>query len=382
MSALMPSQHRMSERMPSQHGVSAHDAPVAGAGRRMSPTVAGSLLLAAATLPFLVDDYTASLLARALVLGLVAVSVALLTGIAGLPTLGQTAPFAAGAYACAVVNLHATAGSPPIGAESLLIGALAGAALAAATAPLIIHARGVVVLMITLAVGELAATTAGRWKSVTGGTDGLIGLTSVPALWGTPVLDTDKARYWFALATVVVVLGLTGLALRTPAGALLRASRDHEGRMRASGHPVTAYLFAVVVLAGAIAGVAGSLLVTVQQYVSPADFGFDTSALLLLAVVIGGAESLGGAIAGTAVIIAARDWLSGLLPGQAPILLGTLFVLTAYLLPRGLRGLPAARLLPVAGALPRWLRTARRVRSSRRLALASRPALAERETTP
>jgi branched-chain amino acid transport system permease protein len=371
----------MSERMPSQHGVSAHDAPVAGVGRRMSPTVAGSLLMAAATLPFLVDDYTASLLARALVLGLVAVSVALLTGVAGLPTLGQTAPFAAGAYACAVVNLHATSGSPPIGAESLLIGALAGTALAAATAPLIIHARCVVVLMITLAVGELAATTAGRWKAVTGGTDGLIGLTSVPALWGTPVLDTDKARYWFALATVVVVLGLTVLALRTPAGALLRASRDHEGRMRASGHPVTAYLFAVVVLAGAIAGVAGSLLVTVQQYVSPADFGFDTSALLLLAVVIGGAESLGGAIAGTAVIIAVRDWLSGLLPGQAPILLGTLFVLTAYLLPRGLRGLSAARVRSVAGALPQRLRTARRVRSSRRLAL-GRPALAERETTP
>jgi branched-chain amino acid transport system permease protein len=350
--------------------------------RRMSPTVAGSLLLAAVTVPFLIDDYTASLLARALVLGLVAVSVALLTGVAGLPTLGQTAPFAAGAYACAVMNVHAASGNPPIGAESLLIGALAGAILAAVTAPLLVHARGVVVLMITLAVGELAATTAGRWKSVTGGTDGLLGLTSVPALWGTPVLDTDKARYWYALTVVVVVLALTVLLLRTPAGALLRASRDHEGRMRASGHPVTAYLFAVVVLAGAIAGVAGSLLVTVQEYVSPADFGFDTAALLLLAVVIGGAESLGGAIAGTAVIIAVRDWLSGLLPGQAPILLGMLFVLTAYLLPRGLRGLSFAGAAHVARALPARLRATRRPGPPRRLAIGSQPALAERETTP
>jgi branched-chain amino acid transport system permease protein len=350
--------------------------------RRMSPTVAGCLLLAAMTLPFLVDDYTASLLARALVLGLVAVSVALLTGVAGLPTLGQTAPFAAGAYACAAVNLHAPSASPPIGAVSLLIGAAAGAALAALTAPLVIHARGVVVLMITLALGELAATTASRWKSVTGGTDGLIGITSVPALWGTPVLDTDKGRYWYALAVVVVVVGLTLVVLRTPAGALLRASRDHEGRMRASGHPVTAYLVAVVLIAGAIAGVAGSLLVTVQEYVSPADFGFDTAALLLLAVVIGGAESLGGAIAGTTVIIAVRDWLSGLLPGQAPILLGTLFVLTAYLLPRGLGGLSASRAISGALALSRWLRAARRPKPPRRFALGSRPAPAVREETP
>jgi branched-chain amino acid transport system permease protein len=349
--------------------------------RRMSPTLAGCLLLTAVTLPFLIDDYTASLLALALVLGLVAVSVALLTGVAGLPTLGQTAPFAAGAYTCAAVNLHASSGTAPIGAVSLLIGAAAGAALAALTAPLVMHARGVVVLMITLALGELAATTAGRWKSVTGGTDGLIGLTSVPALWGTPVLDTDKGRYWYALAVVVLMVGLTLLVLRTPAGALLRASRDHEGRMRASGHPVTAYLVAVVVLAGAIAGVAGSLLVTVQEYVSPADFGFDTAALLLLAVVIGGTESLGGAIAGTAVIIAVRDWLSGLLPGQAPILLGTLFVLTAYLLPRGLRGLSVSRIVSRARTLSRWLRAAMRPKPPGPLALGGRPALAERETT-
>jgi branched-chain amino acid transport system permease protein len=362
-----------------EHGVTG---PVLNTRRRMSPTVAGSLLLAAVTVPFLIDDYTASLLARALVLGLVAVSVALLTGVAGLPTLGQTAPFAAGAYACAAANLHAWVGGPPIGVQSLLIGAVAGTALAAVTAPLIVHARGVVVLMITLALGELAATTAGRWKSVTGGTDGLIGLTPTPALWGTPVLDNDKARYWYVLAAVVGVVGFTVVVLRTPAGTLLRASRDHEGRMRASGHPVTAYLAAVVLFAGGIAGVAGSLLVTVQQYLSPADFGFDTAALLLLAVVIGGAESLGGAIAGTAVIIAVRDWLSSLFPGQAPILLGALFVLTAYLLPRGLRGLSFAGAVSVARALPARLRAIRRPGPPRRLAIGSRPALAERETAP
>jgi len=292
--------------------------------------------------PWLVDDYTTSLLALALVLGLVAASVALLTGIAGLPTLGQTAPFAAGAYAGAILSLH----TPLVGVVQVLVGGLAGAALAALTAPLVVYARGVVVLMITLALGELVVVTAGRWKSVTGGTDGLAGMPDVRPLWGMPALTGDRARYLYALAVVGTVLAATLAALRSPAGLLLRACRDDEARTRASGHPVTAYLFAAFVVAGAVAGVAGSLLVTVQQYVSPADFGFDIAALLLLGVVIGGTGSLGGAIVGTLLVIVTRDWLSGLLPGQAPILLGALFLLTAYLLPRGAAGFVDRRKVP------------------------------------
>jgi branched-chain amino acid transport system permease protein len=310
---------------------------------------AGVALLACVLAPLLLDDYTTALLAEALILGLVAVSVALLTGVAGLPTLGQTAPFAAGAYVCAQVNLHGAAGTAPNGATSLLVGALAGAAFAGVTAPLVIHARGVVVLMITLAIGELVVAAAGRWKAVTGGTDGLIGLPAMSPLPGTAVLGGDRAVYWYTLAAVTLVLGVTALVLRGPAGPLLRACRDDEHRMRASGHPVTAYLFVAFVAAGAIAGTAGSLLVTAQRYLSPADFGFDIAALLLLGVVIGGAESLGGAIAGMVAVVAVRDWLSGVLPGQAPILLGALFVAAAYLVPRGLR-LRRPRLSP-----PRWL---------------------------
>lgn len=273
----------------------------------------------AAAVPWFVDDYTTATLSRLLVLGLVGLSVALLTGVTGLPTLGQTAPFAAGAYAAAHVD----------GPARLVAAIGIGAAFALVAAPLVVYARGVYVLMITLAIGELAITVAGRWKSVTGGTDGLV---------AAPALDTDRGRYLYALAVVGVIVALVLLALRSPAGLLLRASRDDEARMRASGHPVTAYLTGAYVAAGGIAGAGGALLVTTQQYVSPADFSFDTAALLLLGVVIGGAGSMLGAVAGTALVFAARDWLSGLLPGHAPLLLGVVFVLTAYLLPRGVAG--------------------------------------------
>ncbi|MDG4757331.1 MULTISPECIES: branched-chain amino acid ABC transporter permease [unclassified Micromonospora] len=281
--------------------------------------------------PWVVDDYTTAILARTLALALVGVSVALLTGVAGMPTLGQTAPYAAGAYASAVLGSRIS----DVGVVQVAVAAGAGAVLAALTVPLVVHARGVIILMITLAIGELVVTVLGRWRSVTGGTDGLAGIPAVRPFWGLPALATDQARYLYTLVVVATLVGAVLLLLRTRAGLLLRAGRDDETRLRASGHRVPLQVSGAHVAAGAIAGAAGSLLVVAQQYISPADFGFDTSALLLLGVVIGGTASVGGALVGAALVIAARDWLFGVLPGQAPLVLGALFVATVYLLPSG-----------------------------------------------
>ncbi|WFE98881.1 branched-chain amino acid ABC transporter permease [Micromonospora sp. WMMD964] len=299
--------------------------------RRARGAIAALVLAGLVVAPWVVDDYTTAILARTLALALVGVSVALLTGVAGLPTLGQTAPYAAGAYACAVVGSHVS----DVGVVQLAVAAGAGAVLAALTVPLVVHARGVVVLMITLAIGELAVVVLGRWRSVTGGTDGLAGIAAVRPFWGLPLLADDQARYLYALVVTATLVGVVLVLLRTRAGLVLRAGRDDEARLRASGHRVPLHLSAAHVAAGAIAGAAGSLLVVAQQYISPADFGFDTSALLLLGVVIGGTASVGGALVGAALVIAARDWLFGLLPGHAPLVLGLLFVATVYLLPTG-----------------------------------------------
>ena len=145
--------------------------------------------------------------------------------------------------------------------------------------------------------------------------------------------------YLYVLAVAGAVTLLVAAVLRTPLGLLLRAGHQHEARMRASGHPVSWYLAAAYVGAGAVAGIAGSLLVVANRYVSPADGGFTTAALVLLAVVIGGGGSLGGALVGAALVLAVRDWLATPFPGHAPLLLGAVFVAAAYLLPNGLAGL-------------------------------------------
>lgn len=307
--------------------------PGGAAWRQAAPLLV--LLVVLISLPALLDAYSISLAGSALALGLLAVSVTILTGYAGLPTLGQTAPFAVGAYATA--NL-ADAGWT-VGPVQLVLSALAAAVFALVVGPAVIRARGTTVLMITLAIGELTGAVVNQLKSVTGGADGLVGFPATRALWGGEEMLEESQLYTYALVVAVVAVSVTLLVLRSPAGKLLTGTRGAEARMRASGHPVGRYLLVAHICAGALAGVGGSLMVTVQQYLAPADVGFEIAAFALLAVVIGGTTSVIGALLGAGLIVATRDWVAGSWPGHGPLLLGVLFVATVYLLPRGLAGL-------------------------------------------
>ncbi|MFD8959905.1 branched-chain amino acid ABC transporter permease [Streptomyces anulatus] len=307
--------------------------PGGPAWRQAAPLLV--LLVVLISLPALLDAYSISLAGSALALGLLAVSVTILTGYAGLPTLGQTAPFAVGAYATA--NL-ADAGWT-VGPVQIVLSALAAAVFSAVVGPAVIRARGTTVLMITLAIGELTGAVVNQLKSVTGGADGLVGFPATRALWGGEGMLEESELYNYALAVAVVAVSVTLLVLRSPAGKLLTGTRGAEARMRASGHPVGRYLLVAHICAGALAGVGGSLMVTVQQYLSPADVGFEIAAFALLAVVIGGTTSVIGALLGAGLIVATRDWVAGSWPGHGPLLLGVLFVATVYVLPRGLAGL-------------------------------------------
>lgn len=300
----------------------------------------------AVSAPWLVDGYTLYTAARIMAIALLAVSVAVLTGYAGLPTLGQTAPFAVGAYAA---GLLAKAGQT-VGPAQLVVAAAVAAGFSLAIGLAVVRTRSTVFLMVTLAVGVLTATVADQWRGVTGGTDGLIGIPATLPWPGGPPLIADQHLYWYAVAVTAVATGLTVAVLRSPAGALLRGCRDNEARMLASGHPVTGYLLAAYTGAGALAGIGGALLVTVQRFVSPSEVGFQVAALVLLAVIVGGATSVWGALCGAALVVAVRDWAAVVLPGQGPLLLGGLFIAAVYLLPRGLAGLGSdlSRLAPRA----------------------------------
>lgn len=299
------------------------------------------LLVVLLALPWFLNPWVISMASRILAFGLLAVSVNLLTGVTGLPTLGQAAYFGVGAYTGATVATSVTA----LGPVQLVFAALAGAIAAALTGPVAVRARGVPFLMITLAIGEIAYSAAIQLDSITHGSDGFSGVPPVVPLPGMSALVNDGLVYYYVLALFLLLFGLVALVLRTPFGLTLRGTRDNEDRLRAVGYHTTRYALAVYVLAGALAGAAGSLWTSVQRFVAPGDMGFSVAALALLAVIIGGVGSMWGSVVGAALVILMRDYVGGIFAGHSGLLLGALFVVVVYALPRGLAGArPRARM--------------------------------------
>ncbi len=313
--------------------------PVGGGRRRAVPgVVAGVVVVLLATVPLFLAPFATSTVTRVLVFALLAVSLDLLVGITGLPSLGHAAYFGVGAYAAGLTALHVTPEIP----VPLLVGALAAAGAAAATGWVAVRSRGVYFLMLTLAIGEILVQIAQSWESVTGGFNGLFGIPAAQ-LAGASLFGVGFT-YWYVLAVGLLGFAVVWLVARSPFGAALRGIRDNEPRMRALGYPTALYKYAVFILAGAVAGVAGALFAQQgTRLVTPGELGFTTAALILLAVIIGGAGSLWGAALGAALVIVIRDALGPALGGHGELLLGLVFVAVVYLLPRGAAGLARIR---------------------------------------
>jgi branched-chain amino acid transport system permease protein len=303
-------------------------------------TAAAAVLVVLAAAPLFLAPFATTTVTRVLVFALFAVSLDLLVGVTGLPSLGHAGYLGAGAYAAGWVSINLTPEAP----VPLLVGAAAGAVAAALTGWVTVRTGGVFFLMLTLAIGETLAQVADSWESVTGGANGLTGVPSVRVV-GSPLVNAGFT-YWYVLLVGALGFGLVVLIARSPFGAALRGIRDNEPRMRALGYPTSLYKYAVFVIAGGVAGIAGSLLVAQQRLVTPADLGFTTASFALLAVVIGGAGSLWGACLGAAIVIVVRDALGPSLDGHGTLVLGVVFVLVVYLLPRGVAGLRRRRARP------------------------------------
>jgi branched-chain amino acid transport system permease protein len=304
-----------------------------------APAIAGRLVVIAllAAAPFVLNNYQISTASRMLVFGLLAISATLLTGVTGLPTLGQAAYFGVGAYTAAIIARDVTA----IGPVQVLIAAVAAAIVAMFTGTLAARARGVPFLMITLAIGEIARSAAVSWSSLTGGSDGLSGIPRVVPLPGMGELTLDGLVYYYVLVMALIAYLLARALARSPFGLVLRGIRDNEDRLRALGYPTGRYVLAGFTVAGGLAGAAGALLVSVQRFVSPGDVGFAVSAVALLAAIIGGVGSLPGAMAGAALVVLVRDYIGTDLGGHGPLLVGAMFVTVVYLMPQGMAGIEA-----------------------------------------
>jgi len=283
------------------------------------------------------SSFVVLLATRALVFAILAMSVDILLGFAGLASLGQAAYFSVGAYLTAILAAKYNFGLGWDFWLVVLLGMLIGAATAALFGLFAVRATGVYFLMITLALGQCVWGLAYRWNSLTGGDNG-INVTSRPN-FGLDLTD-ERTFFFLVFAFFAVTLLSLYILVRSPFGRSLEGIRERELRMQILGYNTWLHKYIAFIVAGAVGGLSGVLWAHTNGLVSPDTAVLTTSVDALLMVVLGGAGTLVGGAIGAAIVFGLREYLSTLVPWWQYVL-GGVYVVTILYLPMGVMGLPA-----------------------------------------
>ncbi|HKW90908.1 MAG TPA: branched-chain amino acid ABC transporter permease [Methylomirabilota bacterium] len=293
--------------------------------------LAAIVIAALAVVAPLLPAYPLTLLTQALIVAILAMSLDVMLGYSGMPSLGHAAYFGVGAYAVAIMTTERQVG---------LLGCLAmGVVLATLTAAifglLAIRAAGTYFLMITLALGMVVWGLAFRWVSLTKGDNGISGVPR-PTLLGLE-FAAPVPFFYFSLVAAALVWVLMGLIVISPFGLGLRGIRGSESRMLALGYNVWLHKYAAFVISGAFAGFAGTLWAYYNGFVSPNDVQLVTSVETLLMVALGGPGTLIGSALGAGVIVFLKNFVS-VYTKRWLLILGGVYIGVILFAPTGIVG--------------------------------------------
>lgn len=298
--------------------------------------IAASLLVLL-LLPWPLDSYQLGLATKILIFALFAMSLDVVVGYAGLPSLGHAAYFGIGGYAVGLLAVKA------IDNFWLDFGAgiLAATVAAALFGLLALRTRGSYFLMITLALSQVAWGLAVGWRELTGGDDGLTNVPRPGAGLAFSFAD-GISFYYFTLAITLAGALLLWLVIRSPFGAVLVGIRENERRMQVLGYGTWRYKYLAFVISGMLAGVSGGLFAYYNGFVSPSYLSVVLSASALIMVILGGTGTLFGPALGAALIVILENVISAQTQRWLTVL-GLIYIGVTLFAPAGLLGLLRAR---------------------------------------
>jgi urea transport system permease protein len=316
--------------------------------------------------PIAIPDYVVPLFGKYLCFALLALSLDLIWGYAGILSLGHGAFFALGGY-CMGMYLMRQIGTQGVYGNPLLpdfmvflnwkelpwfwwgfdhfayaaaMVVLVPGLLALVFGWLAFRSRvtGVYLSIITQAMTYALMLAFFRNDMGFGGNNGM---TDYKYILGWDVHQPSTRRGFYIAS--VLALGLGYLACRfittSKFGRVLLALRDAESRVRFLGYSVTNAKLFVFTISAVLAGIAGALYVPQVGIINPSEFSPGNSIEIAIWVSIGGRGTLLGAIVGAVLVNLAKTWLTGAAPETWLFVLGALFVLTTLVFPRGLVGL-------------------------------------------
>jgi len=286
------------------------------------------------------DDYLIKLLMQAATYAIAVLGLTIVLGYTGQISLAQAAFFGIGAYGVAL-------GSTGLGlsffaalALGTLLAGLFGVLLGGSTLKL----GGHYLAMVTISFQEILTLVLTNWVGLTHGPDGVANIPRPTGLVAAP-------RY---LALCLLVLFATAWAVgalkRRPLGLAMQAVRDNE--LAASVVGVNTYRVKIIAfaLSALLGGLGGGLFAGAFRYISPDQFSFDDSVVLLTMALLGGVEAATGSVIGTALLVLLPEWLRFLRQFYLAVY-GLAVILIMVFMPAGIWGFLAG-LRPRRVAMP------------------------------
>ena len=296
---------------------------------KLHAALVGALALVLAALVAAGSSYASQVAITTMIFVILAASLNLITGSAGLLSLGHAAFFGVGAYTAALL---ATKFGWPFWA-TLPCAALAAAGIGALVAVPTMRLTSIYFAVATLGIGEMIYVTLLNWVGLTRGP---MGIRSIPAI----NVFGQQGMVVQLLATAGVMLAVLWVVHRVVHsywGNALRALREDDACADAMGIDVGRLKLQSFGLACALAGAAGALFAHTTGYISPESFRFGESILVLSMIVVGGLGSLYGSVIGAVLLSVLPEVLRDLGHWRM-IAVGLVLFLAILFLPKGLVG--------------------------------------------
>ncbi len=286
------------------------------------------VLILFALIPMTGSRYLIDLFTEILIYMLFALSLNVLIGFSGNVSFGHAAYFAIGGYTCAILL---TTYQWPL-AASFAVAVIASAIAAAIVGYFCTRLTDIYFAMLTLAFSMFVWAVAFKWRSVTGGDDGFVGV-AVPA-W----LEGRETFFYFTLIVVTLSVAILWRICHSGFGRVLVAVRENRTRAGFVGVNTRLMRWWAFVIAGTFAGVAGTIFGMFHRGMYTESAFWTESAQVLIMTLLGGMYSFFGPIIGAATLFILERFTNEYTQ-YWPTVLGGILLIILLFLPDGLAGL-------------------------------------------
>jgi branched-chain amino acid transport system permease protein len=290
-----------------------------------------------------VAAYVAHYLVMVGIYTILAVSLNLLVGYAGIFSLAHAAVYGIGAYASALVALKLGLGFW----GGLVVAAVAGACAAALVGIPSLRVAGDYYIVASFGLQVVILTVFMNWTDLTNGHAGLAGIPR-PRVFGL-VIDNPFKYVVLSLALAALTYAVCHRLTNSAFGRTLRAVREDEIAAQATGKNVVLVKIVITTISSALGALGGSLYAHYITYINPSSFTLEESIFITSLVILGGTERLAGPVVGAFILLAVPEALKFLaIPDTvaAPtrqILYGGLLILFMFVRPEGILGRARAK---------------------------------------